>query len=54
MLGLFVYASLVFNQESFISHLNSYLEEFRGVSPEPFTGNSATLVGYTKYVAISF
>ena len=25
----------------------SYLEKFRGVSPEPFTGNSATLFGYT-------
>ena len=37
-------ASLVFNHESFIYHLNSYSEESRGVSPEPFTGNSATLV----------
>ena len=47
-------ASLVFNQESFIQHLNSYLKEFRGDSSEPFTGNSATLFGYTKCVAISF
>ena len=46
-------ASLVLNQEIFI-FLNSYLEEFRGDSPEPFTGNSATLFGYTKCVAISF
>ena len=45
---------LVFNQESFTSHLNSYSEEFRGVSPKPFTGNSATLFGYTKCVALSF
>ena len=27
---------------------------FRGVSPELFTGNSATLFGYTKCVAICF
>jgi len=55
MLGIdCVCASLVFNQESFIYHLNSYLEEFRGDSPEPFTGNSATLFGYTKCVAFSF
>jgi len=26
---------------------NSYLEESRGSSPEPFTGNSVTLFGYT-------
>ena len=45
---------LVFNQESFTWHLNSYLEEFRGHSPEPFTGNSATLFGCTKCVLISF
>ena len=44
MLVLFVCASLVFNHESFIKHLNSYSEESRGVSPEPFTGNSATLL----------
>ena len=30
------------------------LEEFRGDSPEPFTGNSATLFGYTKCVALVF
>ena len=47
-------ASLVFNHESFIYHLNYYSEESRGVSPEPFTGNLATLVGYTKCVAFSF
>ena len=47
-------ASLVFNQESFIWHLNSYSEESRGVSPEPFTGNSATLFGYTKYIQLVF
>ena len=28
-------------------HLNPYLGESRGVSPEPFTGNSATLLCYT-------
>ena len=50
MLVLFVCASLVFNHESFIEHLNSYSEKSRGVSPEPFTGNSATLVGYIKCV----
>ena len=43
---------LVFNEESFIYHLNSYLEEFRGDSPEPLTGNLAILFGYTKCVAI--
>ena len=37
-----------------LEHLNSYLEEFRGDSLEPFTGNSVTLFGYTKCVAFSF
>jgi len=41
-------------KESFIEHLNSYLEEFRGDSSEPVTGNSATLFSYTKCIAISF
>ena len=55
MLGIVcVCAILVLNQESFIEHLNSYSEEFRGDSPEPFAGNSATLIGYTKCVAINF
>ena len=31
-------------------HLNSYLEESWGVSPEPFTGNPATLLSYTLCV----
>ena len=48
MLDLFVCASLVLNHESFIQRLNSYSEESRGVSPEPFTGNSATLVSCIK------
>ena len=47
-------ASLMLNQESFTLYLNFYLEEFKGDSPKPFTGNSATLFGYTRCVAISF
>ena len=47
MLGVVCVLILVLNQESFIQHLNSYLEESREVSSEPLTGNSATLVGYT-------
>ena len=31
-----------------------YLEEFRGDSQEPFTGNSVTLFAYTKCVTINF
>ena len=54
MLGLLVCASLVLNHESFIQHLNAYLGESRGVSPEPFMGNSATLGGCIKCVAIRF
>ena len=49
-----VCASLVLNHKSFIQHLNPYLGESRGVSPEPFTGNSATLVCCTKCVAKQF
>ena len=44
MLGIVCVPILVLNQESFIQHLNYYLEESRGDSLEPVTGNSATLL----------
>ena len=47
MLGIVCVPILVLNQENFIYQLNSYLEESRGDSPEPITGNSATLFGCT-------
>ena len=53
MVDLFVCHTCVEPREFQIAP-NSYSEEFRGVSPEPFTGNSATLVGYTKCVALKF
>ena len=54
ILGIICVPILVLNQESFILHLNSYLEESTGVSPEPFTGNSTTLFGYTKVLQLVF
>ena len=54
MLVLIVYAHTCVQPREFYMALNSYLEEFRGDSPEPLTGNSATLFGYSKCIAFSF
>ena len=44
-------ASLVPNQQELHIALQPIQGESRGVSPEPFTGNSTTLVDCTKCVA---
>ena len=49
---LFVCASLVPNQQELHIAPQPIQGESRGVSPEPFTGNSATLIGCIKFVQI--
>ena len=44
--------TLVFNQESHSGTSTLNLEESYGDSPEPFTGNSATLLCYTLCVFV--